>query len=395
MTNIEPSDAGEQAGPTRFGGFIAPDHPLHGNPTLQLRRDIELAQLLDELGFDEVWFGEHHSTGLETIGSPELMIAAAGERTKRIRLGTGVNSVSYHDPFILADRIVQLDHLTQGRVIMGIGPGQLPSDAFMMGIDPLHQRRMMGEALEAIVPLIRGESVTMKTDWFDLRRAQLQLLPHSPDGIEIAVASVFSPTGVTLAGRHGLNVLSFAAGVSAAARTLSDNWQIHEKVAAEHGNPARRDRWRLVNQMHLSTTVEQAHRDLEYSVIDATHYLESAAGNSSLAWRASAQAAVKEWSTAGLPGWGTVVAGTPDMAIERIDALTKTSGGFGTLLLRITDTAPFDATCRSLELFAEHVIPHFRGSNRNRERSMQWAHENRDEQLGSAARAIEEATGQN
>lgn len=179
-----------------------------------------------------------------------------------------------------------------------------------------------------------------------------------------------------------------------AARTLSDNWQIHEKVAAEHGNPARRDRWRLVNQMHLSTTVEQAHRDLEYSVIDATHYLESAAGNSSLAWRASAQAAVKEWSTAGLPGWGTVVAGTPDMAIERIDALTKTSGGFGTLLLRITDTAPFDATCRSLELFAEHVIPHFRGSNRNRERSMQWAHENRDEQLGSAARAIEEATGQ-
>lgn len=129
------------SGPSRFGVFLAPYHDPAGNPTLQLRRDLDLAELLDRTGYDEIWFGEHHSGAYETIASPELMIAAAAERTRRIRLGTGVNSLSYHHPYVLADRIMQLDHLTQGRVMFGMGPGQLPSDAFMMGIDPLRRAR--------------------------------------------------------------------------------------------------------------------------------------------------------------------------------------------------------------------------------------------------------------
>src|SRR3954453_20550863 len=184
--------------PTRFGAFIAPYHDPAGNPTLQLRRDLELAELLDELGYDEVWFGEHHSGAYETIASPELMIAAAAERTTRIRLGTGVSSLSYHHPYILAHRIMQLDHMTMGRAMLGMGPGQLPSDAFMMGIDPRQQRDMMIEAAEVIAPLLRGEVVTRKADWFQLDEARLQLRPYSPDGIELAVASTTSPTGATL-----------------------------------------------------------------------------------------------------------------------------------------------------------------------------------------------------
>src|SRR5664280_1987534 len=82
-------DDGAAPLPARFGAFIAPYHDVAGNPTLQLRRDIELAVLLDELGFDEVWFGEHHSGAYEMSASPEVMIAAAGERTRRIMLGTG------------------------------------------------------------------------------------------------------------------------------------------------------------------------------------------------------------------------------------------------------------------------------------------------------------------
>src|SRR3954471_23835352 len=172
-------------GPSRFGAFIAPYHDPAGNPTLQLRRDLDLAVLLDELGYDEVWFGEHHRGAYEIIASPELMIAAAGERTKRIRLGTGVNSLSYHHPYVLADRIMQLDHLTMGRTMLGIGPGQLPSDAFMMGIDPRNQRDMMIEAVEVILPLLRGETVTTKASWFECSEARLQLSPFSRDGIEV------------------------------------------------------------------------------------------------------------------------------------------------------------------------------------------------------------------
>ena len=77
----------------KFGGFLAPHHPIGEHPTLQFRRDLDLAEHLDRLGYDEFWCGEHHSTGWEVIASPEMFLAAAGERTHRIGLGTGVVSL--------------------------------------------------------------------------------------------------------------------------------------------------------------------------------------------------------------------------------------------------------------------------------------------------------------
>ena len=120
----------------KFGIFLAPFHPLGINPTLAFERDLELLQWLDALGFDEAWIGEHHSAGWETIASPEIFIAFAAERTRHIKLGTGVISLPYHHPLMVADRMVLLDHLTRGRVMMGVGPGALVTDAFMLGIDP-------------------------------------------------------------------------------------------------------------------------------------------------------------------------------------------------------------------------------------------------------------------
>ena len=129
--------------PLRHGVFLAPFHSLAENPTLAFERDLQLCQLLDELGFDEAWIGEHHSAGFETIDSPELFIAAAAERTKHIRFGTGVVSLPYHHPLIVANRIIQLDHMTRGRVMFGAGPGLLASDALMMGIEPRGTRDRM------------------------------------------------------------------------------------------------------------------------------------------------------------------------------------------------------------------------------------------------------------
>src|SRR5436305_13914651 len=119
----------------RSGIFLAPFHALGENPTLALERDMELLQHLDKLNYHEAWIGEHHSGGSEIIGSPEVFIAAAAERTKRIRLGTGVNSLPYHHPFILADRWVLLSHLTRGRAMFGAGPGSLTSDHCQLGRD--------------------------------------------------------------------------------------------------------------------------------------------------------------------------------------------------------------------------------------------------------------------
>ena len=143
--------------PLRFGIFMAPFHPAGQNPTLAIERDLELIVRLDELGYDEAWVGEHHSAGLEIIASPEVFIAAAAQRTNHIRLGTGVSSLPYHHPLILADRIVQLDHMTRGRTMFGVGPGALPSDAYMMGIAPDTQRIRMEESLGAIIQLLTSD----------------------------------------------------------------------------------------------------------------------------------------------------------------------------------------------------------------------------------------------
>src|SRR5262249_6574034 len=159
--------------------FIAPFHPPDENPTLALERDLELVQWMDKHDYDEAWIGEHHSAGYEIIASPELFIATVAERTRRIRLGTGVSSLPYHHPLMLADRINQLDHVTRGRVMFGVGPGALPSDAVMMGIDVLKQRDMMDEALDVLVPLLKGEVVNKKTDWFTLKDARMQMTPYT------------------------------------------------------------------------------------------------------------------------------------------------------------------------------------------------------------------------
>ena len=169
----------------------------------------QLVEHLDRLGFHEAWIGEHHSAGSELIASPEVFIAAAAERTKHIKLGTGVNSLPYHHPFMLADRIVMLDHLTRGRMMFGCGPGQLTTDAAMLGIDPQLQRPRMEQSFDVIMRLFRGETVTEKTDWFTCDEAVLQMLPYS--NFDIAVASSVSPSGSKLAGRYGTGLLSIAA----------------------------------------------------------------------------------------------------------------------------------------------------------------------------------------
>ena len=151
------------------GIFLAPFHPVDEDPTLCIQRDLELIDHLDKLGYDEAWIGEHHSAGYEIISSPEVFIAAAAERTKRIMLGSGVISLPYHNPLMAANRVIQLDHQTRGRFMFGVGPGLLPSDAFSMGIDPATQRDRMVEAIEIILRLFAGERVTHKSEWFNGR----------------------------------------------------------------------------------------------------------------------------------------------------------------------------------------------------------------------------------
>ena len=158
----------------KFGIFMAPFHRVGENPTLALERDMQLIEWLDDLGYDEAFIGEHHSAGWEIISSPEIFMAVAAARTKRIMLGSGVVSVPYHHPFHIANRFALLDQLTRGRVMLGCGPGALPSDAYMLGIETTTQRDRMVEGLQAIMRLFNEEgNISIDGSYFKMHEAHL------------------------------------------------------------------------------------------------------------------------------------------------------------------------------------------------------------------------------
>ena len=240
-----------------FGAFLAPHHPIGEHPMLQFRRDLDLVEHLDKLGYEEFWCGEHHSSGWEMIGSPEMFLAAAGERSKRIKLATGVVSLPYHHPFNVAQRMVQLDHMTGGRAIFGSGPGALASDAHTLGIDPMLLRDRQDEAIGVIRRLFRGERVTAKSDWFTLQDAALQLLPLQEE-MPFAVASQISPSGMTLAGKHGIGIISIGSLSEEGLNALPTQWGFAESAAAKHGQTVDRKDWRVLLSWHIAETRDRA-----------------------------------------------------------------------------------------------------------------------------------------
>ncbi|HVW29074.1 MAG TPA: LLM class flavin-dependent oxidoreductase [Polyangiaceae bacterium] len=369
----------------RTGIFLAPFHPLDEDPTEALHRDLELVEYLDRIGYDEAWIGEHHSGGFEIIASPELFIAAAAMRTKRIKLGTGVVSLPYHNPLMVADRIIQLDHMTRGRVMFGVGPGLLPSDAFMLGIDPRTQRDRMLQALDVILRLMRGETVTEKTDWYELKSARCQLLPYTHPTPEIAVASSVTPSGGRAAGKYGLGMLCVAATASAGFDALEANWRIACELAERRGARMDPERLRLVGPMHLAATREKARTNVREGLLKwAEYFLKVNPLMRDLDLTAEGDLADK------LVASGRAVIGTPDDAIAQIERLEAKQGHFGAFLHMAHNWAPFDATKESYELFARHVLPRFNASNAARVASLDWVDAKGNDLINAAATAAME-----
>ena len=373
----------------KFGIFLGPFHRVGENPTLAIRRDLELVEWLDQLGYDEAWIGEHHSAGWEIISSPEVFMAAAAERTQRIKLGTGVVSLPYHHPLMVANRMAQLDHMTYGRVLFGVGPGALPGDAYMMGIDPTTQREKMDEALGIILRLFtETEPITYKSDWFELREAMLQLRPFQRPYMPVSVASVQSPAGVVLAGKHGASVLTITVprDPSAGPSDLKALWSIAEESAAEHGHVMDRDEWRLALPVHLAEDRQQAMDEIR---LGSGRYLrEYSEGTNG---RKAGFDGPLEKIVDHMVDQGAWIVGTPGDCIEGINRLAEQSGGFGGFLVQTIDWAPRDKMLHSFELLARYVMPQFQGSVISTAASNRWAAARKETLVDGRVRAIDRA----
>jgi limonene 1,2-monooxygenase len=345
----------------RFGIFMAPFHSPPGqNPTTALARDVATIELLDELGYDEAWIGEHHSCGTELIASPEIFIAHVAARTRHIRLGTGVLSLPYHNPLWVADRAILLDHLTRGRFMLGLGPGALPTDAAMIGIEPAEQRQALEEDTAVLMHLLRSdEPISKQTSRYTLVDARCQLRPYSDPCFEVGVAAIASPSGPRVAGQHGISLLSIGATLVGDTDLLAMHWDVAEERAAEFGTTVSRDGWRLVGPMHIAETREQARKDVEHGIEAWFDYLQHTAA----APQFHPLGDTLDERIAWVNESGVGVIGTPEDAIAKIDELQKQSnGGFGCYLMMAHEWARPDAVARHYELFAQYVMPAFQGS---------------------------------
>jgi limonene 1,2-monooxygenase len=346
----------------KFGVFMPPHHhPVGINPGVAYERDLEFIEQLDKSGWDEAWIGEHHSGGAEIYAEPGFLIAAAAQRTRHIMLGTGVVNLPLHHPLMVADRMVMLDHLTRGRAMLGVGSGALAADFTMMGLELADKRRMSEEALEAIVALLRAEGpVTMKTDWFELKEARLQLASYTKPHLPIAVAGSSSQDGSSASGRYGIGLIS---GTGIGGEQLPKVWDWFEESAQRHGREADRADWRVMLYFHIADTQEEALSEIRYG-------LKSFSGLGLVG--ATKQELDDPDLIDKLIERGRILVGTPDDAIETIEHLLEVSGGFGGFVAALYGLASPQNVLKSYDLMGRYVMPHFQGHFETVRQNREW-----------------------
>jgi len=374
----------------KFGIFMAPFHRVGENPSLAYERDLQLIEWLDDLGYDEAFIGEHHSAGWEIIPSPEIFMAVAATRTKRIMLGSGVTSVPYHHPFHIASRFAMLDQITRGRIILGCGPGALSSDAYMLGIETTTQRDRMVEGLEAVMRLFNEPgNITIDGSYFKMRDAHLQVKPFQQPHLPVFVANTISPSGMVAAGRLGCGVLSVAAFSKGGLEGLPKRWQMAEETAAEYGKTVDRKNWRLVFPVHLAESTKEAADDVREggNAWIQKYFIDTLAAR--IQFEEYPGQPAEEMTLDRMIGRGGAIVGTPDDAIKRIkEVIEATGGGFGGLLVLAHEWASREKTNKSYELLARHVMPQFQGSAQPIEYSQQWVAERRDQLFATSVQAV-------
>ncbi|MGZ5998778.1 MAG: LLM class flavin-dependent oxidoreductase [Rhizomicrobium sp.] len=372
---------------TRFGIFMPPfNAPATQNATSSLQRNIDTIRLLDDLGYDEAWIGEHHSGGTEIIAEPIQFMCHVGALTKHIKLGAGVVSVPYHNPLWIADRMILADHLLRGRAMLGLGPGSLPTDAAMIGLEPKQLRPALDHDAGVVLDLIKGKMVNVTTDRYKLVDAQCQLAPYSDPLFDIAVAASTSPAGSMLAGRHGLGLLSLGALMREDMNLMRHHWDRVETEAKKHNQTVSQDKWRLVGFMHLAETKKQAIEDVRYGLHHFVRYTQEVLALPTLRVTGKSFEEQLAWFTEG----GVAIIGTPDDAVAHIKRLQEQSGGFGCYLMVANDFANWDATRRHYELFARYVAPCFQPSQSRLLASEKYAisrHAELDAKNGAAIQA--------
>ena len=345
----------------KFGFFMMPLHTPDENPSLAFERDIDMIEYAEKMGYDEYYIGEHHSAAWESMPMPELVLAKASATATRIRLGTGVVSLPFHHPFHVAERFAFLDHLTRGRIVLGVGPSGLPTDPQRFGIPAADLNPMMRESTDIIVKLLESpDPISYDGEYWSLREMALQLRSYQQPRLKLATPSVGSMRSLDFVARYEMILLSIAGVGGPTAVPLARQWDEVIIAAARHDTVVEKEDWRVVTYVHLADTREEAFEQARAGAIRDVHdYFYTI--NTHRGWVVNPDQRPEDLTFEEIVESKRWIVGTPDDAIEQIQALVDETSGFGGLIMTTHEWMPMAKIKYSQELFARYVMPHFRG----------------------------------
>lgn len=358
----------------QLGLFMMPLHPPQRPLHETLAEDTEKSLLADRLGFQELWVGEHFSATSEPIASPLMFMAGLIHRTG-LRFGTGVINLPNHHPAIVAAEVAQFDHLSGGRLMLGIGPGGLPSDAELFGdLPPRERGQRMLEAIATIQAIwAQDPPYDLPGPAWPIRLSRsvspdygigFMPKPFQPGGPPVHVSARMPDShGVSVAAARGWGVIS---ANFVAHRVIAGHWRSMARGLAEAGRPVTGEGWRVARNIVVAATDAEA-RARATAPEGATRYYFEYLG--SIAKRAGFAATMTP-DDATDPATATtedmigacVIAGSPRTALDRLVALREQAGPFGHLLMAGLDWSGPNAAweAESMQRLAQEVMPKLR-----------------------------------
>jgi limonene 1,2-monooxygenase len=236
------------------------------------------------------------------------------------------------------------------------------------------QRDRQDEAIGIIRRLFNGERVTAKSDWFTMNDAALQILPMQEE-LPCVVASMISPSGMTLAGKYGIGIISLGSMSTKGLMSLAQQWEFAEDAARQNGTTVSRANWRVLLTWHIAETREQARREAREGLMRwHNEYNVGTLMRPGLTAFKSPDDAVDQ--TAFVDGAASAI-GTPDDLVKLIKNVMKLSGGVGAIIGFAHDWANIEATRRSWDLVARYVVPEINGYIDSLRKSQKFVIENR------------------
>ena len=349
----------------KFGMLHLFESPVDKTEYQVMKEQLDLMRSAEDLGFDSVWPAEHHFSDYGYCASPVLSLAAIASVTKRIRLGTGVVVLPFHNPIRVAEESAMLDLMSDGRLDFGVGRGYQPLEFKGFQIDQAKSRGIFNESLEVIMQAWTQERVNFKGVHFNIQDQVVRPKPLQKPHPPVWVASLSEAT-FAMVGKWGFNLLC-APVFGFQGNTATDLLDSYRQALRSAGHDPATKEIAALCMVYCAETTEQARREFSGSVMwyyrTIAKYIAPPAGEGpvktyELYTKTRDLAANVSFDQ--LLDAGALVCGDRDHCIEQIAAM-KEKLGF-TQLLCWTRMGGLDTqkVLKSMELMQKHVIPYFK-----------------------------------